>query len=142
MPDFNQLLLFLHFLGLTLGMASAWGNLVMGTLIEGAPAAERPILARFPPVMSKVGGGGLLLLWVTGLVLVFTKWNGFAGLPWQFHVKLTLVVLLTGAIGMIHALMAKARRGDMAAAARIPTVGLVATTLSVLVVLFAVLSFD
>lgn len=142
MPDLNQLLLFLHFLGLGLGATSAFGGPVIGRLIENASEAERPILARVPAALSHAGGAGLLLLWATGLVLVFTKWGGFGSLPWQFHAKLTCVVLLTGAVGMIHAHQAKAKRGDRAAAARIPTIGLVATALTVLTVLFAVLTFD
>jgi hypothetical protein len=141
-PDLNQFLLFLHLVGLTLGMASGWGNMTMGRLIEEAQPAERPVLARFPPAIARVGGVGLLLLWVTGFWLVFGKWNGFGGLPWQFHAKFTGVVLLTGAIGLIHATMARARRGDMAAAKRLPVLGMIATTLSLLVVLFAVLAFD
>jgi hypothetical protein len=141
-PDLNQSMLFLHLVGLTLGMASGWGNLVMGKLIADAQPGERPVLARFPPAIAKVGGVGLLLLWVTGFLLVFWKWNGFGGLPWQFHAKFTGVVLLTATIGVIHAHMAKARRGDMAAAKRLPVLGMTATLLSLTVVLFAVLAFD
>lgn len=142
MPDLNQFLLFLHLVGLTLGMASGWGNMTMGKLMAEASPADRPVLARFPPAIARVGGVGLLLLWVTGFLLVFWKWNGFGGLPWQFHAKLTGVVLLTGTIGMIHAHMARARRGDVAAAGRLPVLGMIATVLSLLVVLFAVLAFD
>lgn len=142
MPDLNQLLLFLHFVGLGLGMANGFGNLVMGRLIDAAPDAEKRVLARFPPAMSHLGGAGLLLLWATGLILTFTKWGGFGNLPWQFHVKLTAVVLLTGAVGMIHASQAKAKRGDQAAARRIPAIGLAATTLTLVIVLFAVLTFE
>lgn len=142
MPDLNQLLLFLHFLGLGLGATSAFGGPVIGKLMEHASEAERPILARVPAALSHASGAGLILLWATGLVLVFTKWGGFGSLPWQFHVKITGVVLLTGVVGMIHAHQAKARRGDRAAAARIPTFGLVATALTVLIVLFAVLTFE
>lgn len=141
-PDLNQLLLFLHFLGLGLGATASFGAPVIGKLIENASEAERPILARVPAALSHVSGAGLLLLWATGLVLVFTKWGGFGSLPWQFHVKITGVVLLTGTVGMIHAHQAKAKRGDRAAAARIPTIGLVSTALTVLIVLFAVLAFD
>ena len=142
MPDLNQLLLFLHFLGLGLGATSAFAGPVIGKLMENASEAERPVLARVPAALSHVSGAGLLLLWATGLVLVFTKWGGFGSLPGQFHAKLTGVVLLTGVIGMIHANQAKARRGDRAAAARIPTLGLVGTVLTVAIVLFAVLAFD
>lgn len=142
MPDLNQLLLILHFLGLGLGFSASFGNIAMGRLIAAAPPAEQAVLARFSPLISKVSGGGVVLLWVTGLMLVFTKWGGFASLPWQFHAKLTAVVLLTGVVGYIHALEAKVRRGDTAAAARIPSVGSVATTLAIVSVIFAVMTFD
>lgn len=142
MPTLNQLLLFLHFLGLGLGMSASFGNLLMGKLIGEATPAERPVLGRFPPVMSHVGAGGLVLLWATGLVLTFTKWGGFANLPWQFHVKITGVVLLTLVVGVIEALQAKAKRGDAAAMARLPKVGSIATLLVLVIVFFAVLTFD
>jgi hypothetical protein len=142
MPDLNQWLLILHFLGLALGMSTSFANMVMGGLIAAAPPGEKAILGRFPPVMSKVGGGGLILLWVTGLILVFTKWGGFGSMPWQFHAKLTAVVLLTVVVGYVHALQAKAARGDTAAAARLPSVGSVATALAIVAVIFAVLTFD
>lgn len=142
MPDLNQLLLILHFLGLAVGMSASVVNLVVGGLIAGAAPPERPVLARVPAVMSHVGGGGLLLLWATGLMLVFTKWGGFASLPWQFHVKVTAVVLMTLAVGLAHALQARMKRGDSAAGARLPLVGKAILILSVVVVVFAVLTFD
>lgn len=142
MPDLNQLLLVLHFVGLGLGMTASFGSPAVGKLIEAAPEAEKRVLARVPAALSQVGGAGLLLLWATGLILTFTKWGGFGSLPWQFHVKLTGVVLLTGAVGMIHANQARAKRGDAAAAARIPAIGTIATMLTLLIVLFAVLTFD
>jgi hypothetical protein len=141
-PTLDQALLFLHFIGLGLGMSASFGNLVMGKLIGDATPAERPVLARFPPVISRVGAGGLVLLWATGLVLTFHKWGGFASLPWQFHVKITGVVLLTLVVGVIESLHAKAKRGDAAAAARLPAIGSIATVLVLLIVLFAVLTFD
>lgn len=142
MPELNQLLLILHFLGLGLGFSASFGNLAMGRLIATAPPAEQAVLARFPPLISKVSGAGVVLLWATGLALVFTKWGGFGSLPWQFHAKLTAVVLLTGVVGYMHALDAKARRGDTAAAARIPRIGPIATMLAIVSVIFAVLTFD
>jgi uncharacterized membrane protein len=87
-------------------------------------------------------GSGLLLLWATGFMLTFTKWGGFGALPWQFHAKLGFVVLLTLAVGASHAFQAKARRGDTAAAAMLPRIGVVSLVSSILVVVFAVLTFD
>ena len=70
------------------------------------------------------------------------EWGGFAALPWQFHAKLGFVVLLTLAVGASHAFQAKARRGDAAAAAMLPRIGMVSLVSSILVVVFAVLTFD
>jgi len=142
MPDLNQLLLIVHFLALGLGLSATVVHLVLRGLIAGADPAEARGLARLRPVMAQVGGSGLLLLWATGLMLVFMKWGGFGSLPWQFHAKLAMVVGLTGAVGASHALQAKARRGDAAAAARLPIVGHFSLAFSVLAVVFAVLSFD
>lgn len=140
--DLNQLLLVLHFFGLTMGFAVSISGMVMMSLINKAAPPEKAVLARFPPVMSRVGDVGLVLLWVTGITLVFTKWGGFGVLPWQFHVKLTAVALLTLVVGYIHMLQGRARRGNAGAAGQIPTVAKIALLLAVTAVVFAVLTFD
>src|SRR5262245_43570735 len=95
MNRLNQMMLFFHFVGMTLGSSVPFANLVMSGLIAKAPPAEKATLGRFPPVMSRLGRIGLALLWLTGGFLVYTRWGGLAHLPWQFHVKLAAVVLLT-----------------------------------------------
>lgn len=142
MDTFNQLLLILHFLGLGMGLSVSFSNIVMAGIIAKAAPAEQPVLSRFPPAMVRVGDIGLTLLWGTGLTMVFTKYGGFGVMPWQFHVKLAAVVVLSGVIGYIHSLMKKARNGDKAAAARIPGIGRIAFLAAVTAVVFAVLSFD
>jgi len=138
----NKALLALHLLGLALGLSVPFSNLVLGALIEKAAPAERPILLRFPPAMSRMGDIGLVLLWITGPTLLFTKHQGFAGMPWTFHVKLTAVLVLTGCVGMIHANMKKAFSGDMAAMARVRNVGKVALFAALTALVFAVITFD
>jgi hypothetical protein len=142
MPDLNQLLLILHFIGLALGFSATVVNMVLPGVMAGAEAAEVRGLGRLRPVMAQVGGSGLLLLWATGFMLVFTKWGGFGNLPWQFHAKLAAVVGLTLGVGMAHALQAKLRRGDTSAAGKLPIVGKVILVMSLTAVVFAVLTFD
>jgi uncharacterized membrane protein len=139
---FNQVLLILHFLGLAMGLSVSFSNLVMGGLMARTAPSEQVVLARFPPMMIRVGDIGLTLLWITGLTLVFTKYGGFGVMPWQFHVKLTAVVILSALIGYIHSLMRQARNGNGAAAARIPTVGRVAFLFALTAIVFAVATFD
>jgi hypothetical protein len=141
MLTLNDLLLILHLFGLMLGFSASVANLVVGSLIAAAEPSERPVLGRVPPKMSHVASTGLVLMWVTGVIMLLTKWDGGAGLPWPFHAKLTAVVLLTLAVGYGHSLQAKVNRGDTAAAAKLPNAGKVITLLAVLSVIFAVMTF-
>ena len=137
----NQVLLILHFLGLGMGFAASFSGMVMMGLLGRATPQERPVLARVQPAMTRVGDVGLVLLWVTGPILLFYKWGGFANVRWQFHAKFTVVILLTLVIGYMHSQMPKVRRGDAAAAARLPIAGRFAFVLAVTAVIFAVLAF-
>jgi uncharacterized membrane protein len=142
MTAFNQGMLVLHFVGLAMGISVSLANIVMlGVMTKAAPA-ERAVLARFPPAMSKLGRIGLVMLWLTGLTMAYTKWSGIAAMPWQFHVKLTAVVLLTLVVVHIARLEARIARGDAAAAAQIQTVGKIASLCALTAVIFAVLTFD
>src|SRR5689334_21775191 len=137
-----QLLLILHFLGLAMGFSVSFAGMVMGAMIARAKPEERPVLGRFLPMMSRVGDIGLVLLWGSGLSLLFWKWGGFANTPPTFHAKITLVVALTLLVGYIHALQARIKRGDSAVQGRIETAGKVAFLLAVSIVVLAVLSFN
>jgi len=142
MDGLNEVLLILHFVGLAMGLTVPFSSIVMQGLIEKAAPSDKTVLARFPPAVSRIGDIGLALLIVTGVTMVFTKYGGFAIMPWQFHVKLTAVAILVALVGYIHMLMPKAARGDAAAAARIQAVGRVTFLLGLTAVVFAVLTFS
>jgi len=142
MNRINQSLLILHFVGLAMGFAASFANMTMGALIARAAPAERPVLGRFPPLMSAIGRIGLALLWVTGLVLTYSKYGGLGSLPWPIYLKLAAVVLLTVVVGYIWSLERRIHRGDMAAAARLPVAGMFAMWFALLSLIFAVLTFD
>ena len=138
----NSVLLILHFVGLTMGLAVPFSNMVMGGIIAKAAPPERAVLGRFPLAMSMVGKIGLTLLWLTGLTLVFTKYGGFGGVPVLFHIKLGLVLVLTILVGMIARLEGRVRRGDMSVLPRIETLGKAAGGTALVIIIFAVLSFQ
>lgn len=142
MDRLNQILLVLHFLGLTMGLSVSFSNMVMGGLIDKATPAERPVLGRFPFAMTRVGDIGLTLLIVSGLGLLFLKWGGLSAMPVTFHIKLALVVVLIGTVGYIHSLQKKMRNGDTSVAPRIQAFGKAAFVTALAIVVFAVLSFD
>jgi uncharacterized membrane protein len=125
-----------------MGMSVSFGNIVMLNLIAKAAPPEKAVLARFPPAISKVGRAGLALLWVTGLTMLYTRWNGLAGMPWQFHVKLTAVVVLTLVVIYLTSLEHRIMRGDREAAARVQVFGKLASLSALTAVIFAVLTFN
>ncbi len=112
----NTLAFWLHFVGLALGGVAAFGIPLTAARIHGAEPAGRPALAQVIQVFSKAGSAGIGTLILTGLIMTFTKLDGFAGQsPW-FHAKLALVVVLVGVIVVNKKLGAKAMQGDAKAA--------------------------
>jgi uncharacterized membrane protein len=141
----NTILLILHFLGFGAGIAASIGNNLVMMLAAKAPPAEAAGLRRFPMAMLPVGDIGLALLWVTGIVMLWTKYggvDGFGALPWSFWAKIICVVLLTALVGMMHMSVGRIKRGDMAVAARMPIYGRIGAVLLLLILIFAVMSFD
>jgi hypothetical protein len=139
--DIFDILLILHFVAMTMGFSATFGNLVMNGLMDRAAPAERAVLARFPPAIGRVRDVGLLLLWATGLALLFGRWGGFGQLPWQFHAKVTAVIVLSGLIGYSHVLARRMRQGDAAAAKQMRSVGFIGSLVALVVIVLAVSTF-
>ncbi len=136
----NAILLMLHFFGLAAGFSSSIGNIVILRLSQAAPA-DAPVLGKVPPVLARVGQTGLGLLWLTGLILVWSRFGGPGKLPWEFWIKLLLVIGVTVGVIMIDLTLKRVRGGDQAAVARLPLYGMVTSAMLILVVVFAVLAF-
>jgi hypothetical protein len=137
----SQLIVFLHFFGLMLGAA---GGLSSGLIMRRAsamPVAEAKSIRSLGPMLATVSATGVAVLWLTGLLMVWGRWSGFGNLPALFWVKFLFVVTLTAATGLIHATYAQVRRGNTAAAARLPRLGPAAGISALLAVLFAVYAF-
>jgi hypothetical protein len=141
----NTVLLILHFLGLGAGFAASIGNNLVIMLVAKAPPDEAAGLRRFPMAMLPISDIGLVFLWITGIIMLWTKYggvDGFGALPWSFWAKIVCVVLLTGMIGMVHMAVGRMKRGDMSVAGRLPVYGRIGAVLLLLIVVFAVMAFD
>lgn len=137
----DNTLVIVHFLGLAMGLSTGFANMVMLGLIAKAAPAEKPVLARFPPAMARIGAIGLTLLWGSGLAIVFTRYGTFSILPRTFIVKLIAVVLLTLCVIYIHVLQGRVNKGDTAAMGQIQTIGRITGPLALIAVIFAVITF-
>lgn len=138
----NKLLLFLHFIGLTLGLAVPFANIILARVMAAAPPSDRPVLGRAAFAMGKLGDIGLPLLWITGLALVFSKYGGFGALPKTFAAKLTAVVLLTLSVGVIHANKRRALEGNAGALGLIQKLGKFNLLCALSAIALAVITFE
>lgn len=136
----NDILLILHFFGFGAGMAASVGNFTILQLIQAAPG-DAPVLGRVPPVLARVGQVGLAILWITGLIMVWSIYGGPQLLAWPFWAKIVCVVGLTAVAAYLDLTVKKVRAGDRSAAAMLPLFGRIAAGLLFLIVVFAVLAF-
>lgn len=137
----NDVILFIHFFGLMLGSA---GGLASGILMRKAltmPPEQAQTIRGLGPLLANVSGIGLVLLWITGVIMVFSKWGGIAYFGWAFWVKMVFVLLLTAASVVIHMTYAEIAKGNRSVAVRLPKLGPVSGLSALLAVFFAVLAF-
>jgi hypothetical protein len=136
----QDILLILHFFSLTAGFVSLFGAIAMALATRGAGPSQMEGLARMPPAFLKVGSWGLAGLWLTGILLLWTRWNWRP--PELFAYKIGCVIGLTAAIGYMHMIAARMRRtGDASLAERVAIAGPFAGIFSLLALVFAVLTF-
>jgi hypothetical protein len=136
----NQILLILHLFGFGGAVSSSVGNVVVMRLIGAAPG-DGPVLAKVPPMLAQVARGSVGLLWLTGIIMVWSVFGGPGNLPGLFWIKFVLVLAVTAAVVIIGLTMKAVQNGDTAAAARIPLYGMISSGLLVLIVIFAVWAF-
>jgi hypothetical protein len=138
----NQVLIFLHFVGLMLGATGGFASaLIMRRTLGMTPEASQPLRA-LGPMLANVSTTGLAVMWASGVILVWSRWSGPGSLPGLFWAKFVFVLTLTAAAVAIHMTYAEVRRGNHAAAARLPKLGPVAGASSLLAVLLAVFTFS
>ena len=138
----NDAILFLHFVGLMLGAAGGFASAIIMRRALALPADEAKVLRGLGPILAKVSAIGVAVLWVTGLILVWSKWDGFGSLPQMFWVKAVFILSLTAVAILINMTYAEIRKGNVAVAARLPKLGPMAGISALLAVLFAVLTFS
>lgn len=137
----NQVLLILHLFGFGVGTGASLGNFLITGLI-GANSGDAPALNRMRLLLARTGQMALGLLWLTGIVLIWSKWGGPAYVPQLFWFKLLLVVVMTGLLVAMDLTFKAVRGGNVALASRMPILGMAGAAVLVLIVVVAVFAFD
>ena len=139
-----NVILFLHFIGLALGLGTSFATATLGAGTRDMSPEERTKFMLRASVLRKNGSYGLLLLILSGLAMFILRgpkavfaWGGGA-----FHLKLTLVVILIGLFGYAQVLGKKVREaGGGPLMAKLPKVSMAMLIVSVLIVGAAVAAF-
>lgn len=138
MTDF---ILAAHIIGLMMGAGGGFGSMISQREALRRPADQAVTLRSIGPALANFSMIGLILMWVSGLALVFLKYGGFGGLPQMFWMKFIFISTLTLAAIATHVLYAQVKAGNTIAATRVPAFGQIAGISSLLAVIFAVLAF-
>ena len=138
----NQFLLFLHFIGLVLAAGPGTAQSLIASRADKAPPEEAKVLRSLGPMLANVSTIGLVILWITGPIMAWSVYGGFANLPGAFWIKFVFVVLLTLNVIYTQMTFAEVRRGNVAAAQRFRWLGPLAGVSMLLIVLFAVIAFQ
>jgi hypothetical protein len=137
----NQILLILHLFGFGAAITSSIGNTTIMMMLRSSPG-DAPILTKVSPRLARVGQVGLGLLWLTGLIMVWSVFGGPQNLPVLFWWKFACVVAVTVVVALLGVTMKQIQAGNRGLAARLPLYGGIAGVLMILIVIFAVYTFD
>ncbi len=141
MDIFVNILVFLHLAALVFGMGSGFALSRLGPYYGQVGEDAKLKLFVLGRRYSKTANMALAVLWVTGLLTVWLKYGGVAGLSGWFWAKMILVVILSASIGMGSAAYRKFVGGDVGASSRAAMAGRINLVAGLGVILCAVFAF-
>lgn len=140
-----DVLLMLHFIGLAMGVGTSFAMLTLGSTARKLPPEERGVFFGRVGGLAKNGSIGFLLLIASGIGMLLERGASvmFEIGGGAFHAKLTLVVILAGALGYSQVLRKRLREsgGKGPAMSILPKLGMAMLALGLGIVVTAVLAF-
>jgi len=134
-------MLFVHFLGLILGMGAGFASLFIGAANKNLSREEAPKFMLRLRGLGYMGLTGIILLIISGGYLATPYWSIITTMP-LFIAKLTLVVILLTLVLLMDRQWRKAiKNGGGPDLMAIPKLGRLAFPVGILILLFAVLQF-
>jgi hypothetical protein len=137
-----DILLMLHFIGLSLAFAAPFFMKALASHASTLMPEERPkLMLGAGRNISKVGSMGLAFLIGSGVPMLIMR-GSFSQYEWPFFAKMILVLVLIVYVGIMQMLMAKARRSkESADFIKLKKMGNIGPFLGTATLIFAVLTF-
>ncbi|HWA00785.1 MAG TPA: hypothetical protein VG841_10790 [Caulobacterales bacterium] len=137
----NDALLALHFIGLMMGAGGGFGSAIVARVANSKPPEQAATLRTLGPILARFAHIGLGILWVTGLIMIWSVYGGPEHLPELFWIKAIFIVSLTVAAIATELTYADIKKGNMKAAARLPKIGPIAGISALLAAVTAAFAF-
>ena len=137
----RDLMLIVHFIGLTMALGAGFANLFLGVAASKLEPAERGKFMSNTRILMSMGHTGLGLLLMSGFYLITPFWKTLGEMP-ILIAKLCLVGLLVIMVSVITAIARKAQQqGNAAMLLKLKPFGILNFFIGVTIVVLAVLSF-
>jgi len=137
----RELMLIIHFIGLTMALGTGFSNLFLGTVASKLDPAERGSFISKTMVLARMGQIGLGLLLLSGFYLITPFWKVLGDMP-LLIAKLCLVALLIILVSTSSIMARNAKKqGNPALMAKIKPLGILTFLTGITIVIVAVLIF-
>jgi uncharacterized membrane protein len=137
----RELMLIIHFIGLTMALGAGFANLFLGTVASKLAPAERGSFMSKTMILGRMGQIGLGLLLLSGLYMITPYWKVLDQMPFLIA-KLSLVLLLLILVTAIVLMVRKAKKeNNPAILAKIRPLGILNFFIGIMIVVLAVLTF-
>mgnify|MGYP000355958553 CR=1 FL=1 len=137
----TMVLKFLHFAALALALGGGVANILLGHQIAAAEGAGKSVIMPLQRTLARISALSLLVLWVTGIALVYAYYGGWAGFGIFFWTKIAFVVVLTINMGIAQHLMSRARKTATPPPGAVKAMGLTGPVLLLLITALATVAF-
>ena len=107
----REVMLILHFIGLTMGLGTSFAHAFLGMATSKMSPEEATKFRLHSLVLSRMGHVGIGLLILSGLYLITPYWKILPSMP-LLILKLILVIVLAVIITLISLSAKKAMKGD------------------------------
>lgn len=136
-----NLLLFLHIMGVVLGVGAGLAMSRIASLGVQANDDQKNVLLQAGKLLFGYRHIGLAILWITGPMLLWLKYGTLSGLSHWFWLKMLLVLVLSAAIGMGSKAHRQLREGDTSVAPKLKIIAQVGTWSALGVIFSAAFAF-
>lgn len=122
----NFVFKFMHIFGLMLGAAAGFSSMIVARQARRTPSPE---LAALRPFFARLGFAGIVLLWISGLMLWLMRYD-MADLGTAYAAKLVVALVLFGVILTMNSLFRRAQKTGTPPPAWLPKLGMTTPVLT------------